>query len=82
MKIKKFGGGGGGGQVRVDVIEELKFLYKKKISGGGVFFFGGGGQGECEQKFEVFVKMQKKIRGEGGGAFWVGSDLGGGGPGG
>ena len=27
----------------------------------------GGGQGECEQRFEVFVKMQKKIRGEGGG---------------
>ena len=49
MEIQKkkffFGGGGGGGVgggVRVDVNEELKFLYKfKKIIGGG----GGSGGG-------------------------------------
>ena len=45
MKIQKNGGGGGGrvGGVRVDVIEELKFLgilKKKNIRGGG-----GGGSG-------------------------------------
>ena len=40
--------------VRVDVIEELKFLgkfIKKEIRGGGgvhFFFFGGGDQGGCE----------------------------------
>ena len=36
--------GGGGGGVRVDVIEELKFLgkFKKKIGGGGS---GGSGWG-------------------------------------
>ena len=40
----------GGGGVRVDVIEELKFLGKftKKKSGGGAGWFGGGGgQGGC-----------------------------------
>ena len=48
MKIQKKIGGGGGpgcrvGGVRVDMIEELKFLGKftKKIGGGG----GGGGGG-------------------------------------
>ena len=56
MKIQKknwggVGSGGGGvglGGVRVDVIEELKFLgkfTKKKFQGGGVGFWGGGGQG-------------------------------------
>ena len=48
IQKKKLGGGGGvggrgqvGGGVRVDAIEELKFLgkFKKKI----LFFFGGGG---------------------------------------
>ena len=34
-------------------------------SGGGVF--GGGSQGGCEQRIEVFVKIQeKKLRGGGG----------------
>ena len=53
------GGSGGrgrvGGGVRVDVIEELKFLGKftKKNQGGGRFGgggvrVGGGGQGGCE----------------------------------
>ena len=46
----------------MDVNEELKFLYLKKKIGGG-----GGNQGECEQRFEVFVKMEKKIGGGGGG---------------
>ena len=43
MKIqKKLGGGGLVGGVKVDVIEELKFLGKfKKKSGGGQV--GGGG---------------------------------------
>ena len=73
VKIKKkknWGGGGGGwgGGVRVDVIEELKFLGKLK----NFFFFGGGGgglgrgggggevQGVYERKIEVFVKIKKK----------------------
>ena len=53
MKIEKKnwgggpGGGGGGGGVRVDVIEELKFLGKftKKNSGGGGVGLGGYGLG-------------------------------------
>ena len=55
------GGGEGGGGVRVDVNEELKFLRKftKKIGGRW------GGQGLCEQRIEVFVKIQKKNWGEG-----------------
>ena len=69
VKIKKttFGGSGGvggrgrkgvgcGGRgLRVDVIEELKFLGKftKKIQGrfGG---FGLGGQGGCERRIDFF----------------------------
>ena len=60
MKIQKKNLGGGGlrgvrgegsgcGGVRVDVIEELKFLgkFKKKNWGGGGWV-GGGGQGGCE----------------------------------
>ena len=64
--------------VRVDVIEEMKFLEKftkKKLGvgrGGGVSGWWGGGQGGCEQRIEVFVKIQKKKisffgGGEGGG---------------
>ena len=45
----------------------------------------GGGQGECERRFEVFVKMQENKSGVevggGGGLDRGGSDLGGGGPG-
>ena len=42
-------------------------IQKKKIGGGGV---GWGGrvrrdQGRCEQRSEVFVKIQKKIGGGG-----------------
>ena len=33
---------------------------------------GGGGQGGCEQKIEVFVKIQKKIGGGGLGGGGVG----------
>ena len=76
MKIKKkikkkifffFGGEGSGWGVRLDVIEELKFLGKftKKNrggwegSGGGLCWWGGwGGQGGCERRIEVFVKIQ------------------------
>ena len=55
---------------------------KKKM--GGVFRSGVGSQGGCEQRIEVFVKIQKKnifFRGGGGGGVggWVG---GGGGVGG
>ena len=50
---------------------------------GGV---GLGGQGGCEQRIEVFVKIQKKIWGGGlqGGGGWVGGRgrVGGGGQGG
>ena len=42
--------------------------------------FLGGGQGGCEQRIEVFVKIQKKILGGGEGVRGVG--LGGGGGGG
>ena len=56
MKIQKKMGGWGGrgpvGGVRVDVIDELKFLgkftQKKKFWGGGGKGFGLGGQGGCE----------------------------------
>ena len=33
--------------------------------------FGGGGQGRCEQRSEVFVKIQKKKKWGGGGAGWM-----------
>ena len=78
-------GGGGGGSgwvcVRLDVNEELKFLlkFKKKIGGGGVRQGGGGGwvggQDGCEQRIEVFVKIQnkKKLGGGGGGVRLQGS---------
>ena len=49
IKKKNWGGGGRGrvGGVRVDVIEELKFLGKftKKNQGWGGGRFGGGGGG-------------------------------------
>ena len=72
------GGGSGGGVglkgmgVRVDVIEELKFWGKftKKNRGGGGVCWGGsvrGSQGGCEQRIEVFVKIQKKKKNAGGG---------------
>ena len=81
VKIKKkclfffFGGGVGDGSgsglgVRVDVIEELKFLRKFKIFFYLFFFFfffwgggvgvGFGGEGGCERRIEVFAKIQKK----------------------
>ena len=62
------GGGGVGWGVRVDVIEELKFLGKfpKKLGVGEGGWVGGGGrvcvgdQGGCERNIEVFVKFSKK----------------------
>ena len=64
MKIKKiyffWGGGGPGGRVggvRVDVIEELKFLGKfthKKIQGGGSVWGGVG--------FGVRVDVNKELK--------------------
>ena len=65
------GGKGSDWRVRVDVIEELKFLekFKKKFEGGGVRVVGlggGEGQGRCEQRSEVFVKIKKNIVGGGG----------------
>ena len=62
------GGGGGGGSVRMDVNEELKFL----CGGGGLVWGGGGGsgwggQGRCVQRSEVFVRIEKKNCGGGGG---------------
>ena len=43
-------------------------------SGGGCSGGGGGSQGGCEQRIEVFVKIQKKMwgQGEGGGSGDVG----------
>ena len=65
----------------MDVNEALKFLRKftkKNSGGGGVGVFGlgcvkvGGGQDGCERRIEVFVKIQKKMRGGGvGGAGWM-----------
>ena len=94
IQKKNWGGGGrgegwvGGGGVRVDVIEELKFLgkfTKKKIGGGGGRVGGGlggrgrvGGQGGCDRRIEVLEKIHKKKFGGGG----VGSGGGGGGVGG
>ena len=60
----------------MDVNEELKFFVKKKIQGGGSLMGGGGGQSGCEQRIEVFVKIQKKKKWGGGGVRGVG--LGGG----
>ena len=81
-------GWGGGGGARVDVNEELKFLWKKKMGGRGVWSGGGGsgrggvglvgGQGGCKRRIEVFVKFQKKnFFFLGGGGSW-GVRLGGG----
>ena len=54
----------------MDVNEEVKLLWKFKkkiiVGGGG----GGSGQGDCERRFEAFVKMQNK-------SGWLGSGLGG-----
>ena len=93
QKKKKWGGGGVDGcrgrvgGVRVDVIEELKFLgkfTKKKIWGGGGCVGGGvglvgWGQSGCERRIEVFVKIQKKkfYLGGGGGSGRGGVGLGG-----
>ena len=72
----------------MDVIEELKSLgkfTKKKFGGGGGLGWEGvglvgWGQGGCEQRIEVFVKIQKIKFGGGGG--WVGGGGGGSGVGG
>ena len=58
---KKFGGGGrvGGGQVRGGQVRGGGRV------GGGVGLVGGSGC--CEQRIKVFVKIQKKNWGEGGG---------------
>ena len=59
IQKKNWGGGGSGGRgggsgwwggVRVDVNEELKFLWKFKMGGGRV---RGGGQGGCERRIKV-----------------------------
>ena len=49
----------GEGEVRVDVNEELKFFYQKKLGGVGM----GGIQGESERRFEVFCENVKTIQG-------------------
>ena len=75
------GGSGSRWGVRVDVNGELK---KKKFGGEGSG--GGGGQCGCEQRIELFVKIQKKIcwggglggQWEGSGGQWEGSGWGGG----
>ena len=69
------GGSGSGWGVRVDVNEELKFLWGGGSVGGGGGRLGGGrgrGQGGCERRIEVFVKIQKKKFGGGGVGGWGG----------
>ena len=84
MKIGGGGGGGVGGEgsgwgVRVDVIEELKFLgkfTKTNLGGSGGVRWGSqvgrGGQFGCERRIEVFVKIPKKMGVGGSGGGWVG----------
>ena len=71
----------------------LKIYFKRALLffvffwGGGVredVGLGGGGQGGCEQRIEVFVKIQKKKKnlGGGGGGGEEGVGFGGGGRGG
>ena len=66
------GGGGGGGPgperggegVRVDVNREV--IFQKNFWGGDrVGWSGWGGQGRCEQRSEVFVKIQNFVGGRG-----------------
>ena len=61
------GGGGVGGGVRVDVIEELNFLGKKIVGGGGGGWGLRRGQGGCDRRIEFFGKIPKKKLGSGGG---------------
>ena len=81
----RVGGGGVGGRgrvggVKVDVIEELKFLGKftKKKLGRGVGGGSGwwGGLDGCERRIEVYVKIQKKKWGGGGGVVLGGGGVG------
>ena len=87
------GGSGLGGGVRMDVNEELKFLWKIQKKKNFFFFFGGGGfrggsgsgtgcgggggSGWIRMKNEVFVKIQKKNWGDPGGCRVGGVGLGG-----
>ena len=88
-KIQKKNGGGGGGSgrgvVRVDVNDELKFLWELKNSKKTFGRVGlvGAGQGGCERRIEVFGKIQKKklVGGGGGRGRVVGVETGGGGGG-
>ena len=86
-RVGDWGIGLGGGGVRVDVNEELKFLWKFKNIKKNFWWGGGrgegrgegwGGQGGCERRIEVFVKIQKKIGGGGGrgeGSGWGGGGV-------
>ena len=55
-----------GGVVRVDVYREVNCFENSFFLGGGGSGLvgggggGGGGQGRCEQRIEVFVKIQKQ----------------------
>ena len=55
-------GGQDGCKRRNKVFEKILFFF-----GGGGGSGWGGGQGRCEQRSEVFVKIQKKIKLGGGG---------------
>ena len=50
-------------------IQKKNFFF---LGGGGGVRVGFGGQSGCERRIEVFVKIQKKIWGGGGGR-WGGS---------
>ena len=60
----------GGGGVRVNVNEELKFLWGGGVGGGVGGSVGGvglGGQSGCERRIEVFVGGGVRWGGGGGG---------------
>ena len=70
IKVAKLGTGVGSAEMSHLQNGSLKIYLKRALGGGGGGGggLGGGGQGRCEQRSEVFVKIQKnKIVGGGGG---------------
>ena len=53
-------------------IQKKSFLGGGGLVGGGGSGWGGGGQVGCERRIDVFVKIKKKMVGEGSGGGRVG----------